>query len=392
MAKVTLNDLSKALGLNEKEPNKDFHYYGTIVDSNPSDNTYQVSINRDANISVEAARLVGAGIGDTVMVTVMSNGYATVTNRLGGDKDAVDAQRKAVEAADSASSAANSASLAASSASQASASAASASTSAQNAETDATAAANSASNAASSATNASTSAQTAADAATSALTSAKTAADAATSASTDASDAKKDAATANNAASAAITQLDIVENIVGVLELISTKGEYAETTDPEVDPNKWYFELTDTGAYQVVQSPTGDPSAQGYYELIGIKESIQNYVSSHLVLDGNGLWLQTDGSSTKLQLSPMEGLVVYNELGNPVARYGSDTIIGDLNSFNIKIDSVEHEIAFYKAGTKVAYMTGEELHVKKRLSFGNFMFYQRTNGHFTLKYLERSGN
>lgn len=200
--------------------------------------------------------------------------------------------------------------------------------------------------------------------------------------------AKDSADSATASASTALSQLDIIENVVGVLSLLSKHGEYRLTTDEEVTPDKWYFILTESGEYQVVSNPTGNPSALGYYELASIDQAIQNYVSSHLVLDGNGLWLQTDGSTSKLQLSPSNGVVIYNELGNQVAQYGADTIIGDPDGFHIMLDSDNNEIGFYQGATnKVAYLNGSELYVENSLSFGNFMFYQRTNGHFTLKYI-----
>lgn len=92
MAKVTLNDISDVLGFNQKDSPTDFHCYGTIVSVDNENGTYEVSINRDENITVEATKFAGAARGDTVMVTVMPNGYATITGRVGGDKDALDAK------------------------------------------------------------------------------------------------------------------------------------------------------------------------------------------------------------------------------------------------------------------------------------------------------------
>ena len=240
MAKTTLEDLAKVF--KTKEPKKDFHYYGQIVSVDRENRTYEVSINRDESITVEAARLVGAGVGDTVMVTVMANGYATVTGRVGGDMDASDAQRTADNASDAASSAlskANSAvgtasqaqnkavealgiannavelaeqaeeeagrastaaTQAAASASSAEADASRAATSAQNAEADASSASTSAQNAAASASSASTSAS---NAATSAQNAASDAASAATSASNAEADASSAATSAQNAATSA---------------------------------------------------------------------------------------------------------------------------------------------------------------------------------------------
>lgn len=95
MAKTTLSDIAKVL--NQDNGSKDFHYYGTVISEDEDEGTYEVSINSSAT-PVTAAKLVGAKVGDTVMVTVMSNGYTTVTGCLGGDKDAADAKKEAKEA------------------------------------------------------------------------------------------------------------------------------------------------------------------------------------------------------------------------------------------------------------------------------------------------------
>lgn len=207
----------------------------------------------------------------------------------------------------------------------------------------------------------------------------------------DAGDARRSAESAQSSAILALNQLDIIENVVGVLDLLSKNGSYDLTTDTEVQPNKWYFVRTGTSpdyVYQVVSNPSGDPSAQGWYELTGIDQAVQNYVSSHLVLDNNGLWLQTDGSTAKLFLSSTDGVVLYGTNGTPVAKYGADTLIGDYvsaNGFYIKLDSTNNEIGFYNGANKVAYMNASQLYVANSLSFGHFIFYERDNGHFTLK-------
>ena len=207
----------------------------------------------------------------------------------------------------------------------------------------------------------------------------------------DATAASAAAESAQGSASLAINQLDIIENVVGVLDLLSKNGTYQLTEDTEVVEGKWYFTRTGTSpnyAYQVVSNPTGDPSAQGWYELTGIDQAVRNYVSSHLVLDDTGLWLQTDNSNAKMFLSSTDGVVLYGTGGTPVAKYGADTLIGDYttaNGFYIKLDSTNNEIGFYQGANKVAYMNGAQLYVANSLSFGNFIFYQRDNGHFTLK-------
>lgn len=385
MAKVTLNDLSKALGLNEKEPKKDFHYYGTIVDSNPEDNTYQVSINRDTNISVEAARLVGAARGDTVMVTVMANGYATVTGRLGGDLDATDAQRAADDAADVASSAMGTASSALSNAQQANQAATAARTLAEHAEEeagrahtaaeqaaeDASSAASSASSASTSASNAAASASTAqqeASAATTAANQAKTQAQAAETAATEATEA---AGVATTSANSALTQLGTVEDVIGTLDWIAEHAVYHPTSDQEAESGKMYFEVTATAVtsptasglpsyyelnagkyyptadttvnptktyYTLEATPVsvpagGDPSALGYYQIDRIDEAVSNYIATHLALTDSGLYILMDESGYKLRLTN-DGAYIEDPSGATVATYSTEAVIGNLNGYN----------------------------------------------------------
>lgn len=256
--------------------------------------------------------------------------------------------------------------------------------SATDSATTAHAAAESAKQDAADAAQAASDAQSSADAAAEAASNAQGSADSAADA---AERAQSDANSAANSASTALTQLDIVENVVGVLDLLAKNGDYRLTADIEAQPNKWYFTQTTAGDYQVVREPESNPQAAGYYELVGINQAVRNYVSSHLVLAANGLWLQTDGSAAKLQLSTENGVVIYNENGTQAAQYGTNTVIGDPNGFHIKVDAEEREIGFYNDTVRIAYMSSGELYVENSLSFGNFMFYQRLNGHFTLKYI-----
>ena len=163
----------------------------------------------------------------------------------------------------------------------------------QQAQTAAVAAAqalNSAEQAETAAASAVESADTAASAAASAMT-------AATNAGTAASQAQASAATANTAANNALTQLSTVEDVVGILNWISEHGEYSASTDTEVVPGKFYFTRTGSGTsgdpyvYTVVTNPTGNPSTSGYYELDDVDEAVSAFVSSHLVLTSDGLYV-----------------------------------------------------------------------------------------------------
>lgn len=90
--KITLNDIIKALysdkDKNDKAKTKtDTTMYGKVLSIN-GDGTYNVQI---AGGVVTCDRLVGAKVGDTVMVLVQKTGHPTVINTAGGDADALDA-------------------------------------------------------------------------------------------------------------------------------------------------------------------------------------------------------------------------------------------------------------------------------------------------------------
>lgn len=211
----------------------------------------------------------------------------------------------------------------------------------------------------------------------------------------DAMDASANADYAKTSAEIAQSQLALVENVVGVLQLVSEHGVYELTTDTEVVPNRWYFTRSGTDpdyVYTLVPTPSGDPSAQGWYVITDIDEAIQNYVSSQLVVDSSGLWLKTTGSQTRILLSPTDGVVLYGYDGEVIGKYGEVAQIGHENGFNIQIGGINNEIGFYQGENKVAYVNGQALYVENSLSFGKedsehdaFIFYQRSNGHFTLK-------
>lgn len=131
-----------------------------------------------------------------------------------------------------------------------------------------------------------------------------------------ATDAERDAGIAKNSADSALTQLAYVEDVVGVLNWIAEHGDYDPTQDTEVQSGKMYFARTGSGTeqdpyvYSLVENPTGDPSAQGWYELTGVDEAIANYVSTHLVLLDDGLYIIKDNSGYKLKLTDYGSYII----------------------------------------------------------------------------------
>ena len=131
-----------------------------------------------------------------------------------------------------------------------------------------------------------------------------------------ATDAERDAGIAKDSADTALTQLAYVEDVVGVLNWIAEHGDYDPTQDTEVQSGKLYFTRSGSGTsqdpyvYTLVQNPTGDPSAQGWYELTGVDEAIANYVSTHLVLLNDGLYIIKDNSGYKLKLTDYGSYII----------------------------------------------------------------------------------
>lgn len=137
-----------------------------------------------------------------------------------------------------------------------------------------------------------------------------------------ATEAKRDAGIANTAANSAITQLGVVEDVVDVLGWISEHATYKVSTDTEVVAGKMYFSKNGD-VYTPIANPSGNPSTLGYYEIDSIDEAVTNYVSSHLALTNDGLWVVNDNNSYKILLAS-DGMKVYDASGNLITTFGEN--------------------------------------------------------------------
>lgn len=121
-------------------------------------------------------------------------------------------------------------------------------------------------------------------------------------------EAQTNAGIAKSAADKAAKDLSQVENVVGVVNWIAEHGTMTSQTGQTFDANKVYFVVDPNGDYHigstyysVVQNPKAE-DIDTYY-LLSINESVQNYVSTHLYVDSEGLWLipdDTQGSNKVL--------------------------------------------------------------------------------------------
>jgi hypothetical protein len=153
-----------------------------------------------------------------------------------------------------------------------------------------------------------------------------------------AAQAQRDAGIANTAANDSLSQLSIVEDVVGTLNCITTHATYKASADTEVHAGKWYF--TKSGnTYNVVTNPTGNPSAKGYYEIDTIDEAVSNYVASHLALTGEGLYLTKDGNGYKILLAN-DGLRIFDPEGHRVSLFGESIILDASRPQRIGNDNV----------------------------------------------------
>lgn len=144
-----------------------------------------------------------------------------------------------------------------------------------------------------------------------------------------ADEAQTSASTANRAATDALNQLSFVEDVAGTLQWIQDHGSFSITTDTAVQAGKVYFELV-AGEYVPVAQPSGNPQAQGWYEL-DITDSQTDYIMAHLAVTSAGLWVLPSGidsqdgarysSGYKLLLAS-DGARLYDGDGHLVTTYG----------------------------------------------------------------------
>lgn len=92
------------------------------------------------------------------------------------------------------------------------------------------------------------------------------------------------ASTAGIYANSALDQIGIIQDVVGVLDLLSTNANYQLTSDTEVVPGKWYFTRSGTSpdyVYTVVTNPV-DADLGTYYEITSIDQAVESLSLIHI--------------------------------------------------------------------------------------------------------------
>lgn len=156
-------------------------------------------------------------------------------------------------------------------------------------------------------------------------------------AATAASNAQTSANNANEYAARALGNLSTVQSVTETLNWITAHGTMTLTTDTELDPTHVYFVQDNNGDYEVGgvrYAVVTEPQLEDigtYYEL-GIDESLNNYVGTHLVVTSEGLWLipeTTNGNRVLIATGSgstytTAGTYIIDGDGDVVARFTAD--------------------------------------------------------------------
>lgn len=346
MADKLVREFSKIIAESQKRKTQPYNTSATVL--RIDDDVVWVRIPGSVD-ETPVQKTMSASEGDTVQVRI-SNGKAWIlgnaTNPPTDDTRAnvavniaTNANIEALRAADAAYAAQNSAAVAHEAAVEAKADAAIAAEAAEAAEANAAQSAEAAGRSETSAqqaeANASASATAAqkaqANAAQSATAAQNAQANAAQSAAS-ASQAQQSAAEASEYARGALTSAATVQSVV---DTVAWLAEHATVTDDTtVDPDKNYYKRNQDGTYVLVDNPTGNPHAQGLYEM---DEAVSNYVAAHLALATHGLELVLDESSYRIHIgthpvtgqSGTDGVYIIDQYGNVVSYFGENIRFSD---------------------------------------------------------------
>lgn len=136
---------------------------------------------------------------------------------------------------------------------------------------------------------------------------------------------------ASEYAARALGNLSTVQSITETLNWITAHGTMTLTSDVALDPTHVYF-VVDAGGdytvggttYAIVTEP--DVSDIGTYYELTIDESLNNYVGTHLALDGEGLWLLPAASGTNKVLVAHGNGSTYTTAGTYIIDSGGTTV------------------------------------------------------------------
>lgn len=158
-----------------------------------------------------------------------------------------------------------------------------------------------------------------------------------------------DAEVAKTSASSALANLTTIENVVGTLNWITAHGTMTSQAGGTFDPSKVYFIADPNGDYVVGgnhYSVVAEPVAEDIddYYVLTVDESVQNYVTTHIFVDSEGLWLIPEDNATSVT-SSKKILIATGGQGHTYSTAGTYIIE--------KIDNADTVIASFTADRAV---------------------------------------
>ena len=193
-------------------------------------------------------------------------------------------------------------------------------------------------------------AQLANEAANNAVLDAGRAKEAADSAEASAEQAQTSAENAGEYAARALGNLSTVQSVTETLNWITAHGTMTLTTDTSLDPTHVYFVRDNDGDYEVGSyrySIVTEPELEDIstYYVLSIDESLNNYVATHLAVDGEGLWVLPDANGYKVLIATgagstytAAGTYIVDSNGDTGACFGTTAQIGKDGETRAEID------------------------------------------------------
>ena len=127
---------------------------------------------------------------------------------------------------------------------------------------------------------------------------------------------------------------------------------YKKTTDTTVVSSKTYYTIEATP----VTNPTGDPLANGYYEISEVDEAMADFINTHLALTDKGLYVLGGANQWKVLIAPDGVYIIDGTSGvdKVVAKYKDAITLGEDSGNKVIIDN--DSIDFYSNTSAIGYI------------------------------------
>ena len=160
---------------------------------------------------------------------------------------------------------------------------------------------------------------------------------------------------------ATVVESPVVEDIGTYYEKFVNKQYYtiicSLVSDPVYSDLGTYYELKKV--YSLITNPEADPAAAGYYEISEVGDAISTYISTHLTLTDDGLYIAMDDNGYKLKLTN-DGAYIIDTEGNTVSTYSTVSIIGRVDEKNVTVDNDSVDVKF---GERTLASFGNETYI-----------------------------